>query len=112
MLFNSVDASPHTYRALLEARGSNPIVRQMWDAGLADFAGVIAAMIDTERSAGRASHGPDSDAVAAVLLDLNDHGLERHALGSGPPRDEHIHALGCSGSAPSTATPYDKGRTR
>ncbi len=93
LLFDTVDSSPHTYRALLEARGSNPDVRQMWDAGLADFAAVIAGMIETERAAGRAVEEPDAHAVAAVLLDLNNHALERHALGSGPPREQHIEAL-------------------
>ena len=117
MLFDSVDTSPHTYRALLEARSSNPDVRQMWDAGLADFAGVIASMIDTERSAGRAPDGPDAGAVAAVLLDLNNHGLERHALGSGPPRDQHIDALACVwlrtiyGTASDEPDRADKGST-
>jgi AcrR family transcriptional regulator len=93
MLFESVDTSPHTYRALLEARASSATVRQMWDAGRADFAGVIAGMIDTERAAGRASEGADAASVAAVLLDLNDHALERYSLGSGPPREQHIDAL-------------------
>jgi len=93
MLFDSVDASPHTYRALLEARASSVAVRQMWDAGRADFAGVIAGMIETERAAGRASEGPDAGSLAAVLLDLNDHALERHSLGSGSARTQHIEAL-------------------
>ncbi|WP_183095697.1 TetR/AcrR family transcriptional regulator [Nocardioides stalactiti] len=95
LLFDSVDSSPHTYRALLDARGSSPEVRRTWDAGLADFGGVIAGMIETERAAGRAAAGPDAHALAAVLLDLNNHGLERHAVGSGPPREQHIEALAC-----------------
>lgn len=93
LLFDSVDASPHTYRALLEARASSPVVRQMWDAGRADFASVIAGMIETERAAGRAADGPSPAALASVLLDLNDHAVERHSLGSGPPREEHIAAI-------------------
>lgn len=92
-LFDSVDSSPHTYRALLEARASSPAVRQMWDAGRADFASVIAGMIATERAAGRASAGPAPEALASVLLDLNDHAVERHSLGSGPPREQHIETL-------------------
>lgn len=92
-LFDSVDSSPHTYRALLEARASSPGVREMWDAGRAEFADVIAGMISTERAAGRAGEGPDAGALAAVLLDLNDHALERHSLGTGPERSEHIEAL-------------------
>ncbi len=93
MLFDSVDRSAHTYRALLEARAASPAVREMWDAGRAEFAGVISAMIGTERAAGRATPGPTEDALAAVLLDLNDHALERHALGAGPAREDHIDTL-------------------
>lgn len=93
MLFDSVDRSPHTYRALLDARAASPVVRQMWDEGRAAFAGVIAGMIGTERAAGRASAGPDEGALATVLLDLNDHALERHCLGAGPPRQDHIETL-------------------
>ncbi len=93
LLFDSVDSSPHTYRALLEARASSPTVRQMWDDGRADFAGAIGTMIGTERAAGRGADGPDAAALASVLLDLNDHALERHSLGSGPPREKHIDAL-------------------
>ncbi len=92
-LFDAVDRSPHTYRALLEARAANPAVRQMWDAGRADFASVIAGMITSERAAGRADDGAGAEALAAVLLDLNDHALERHSVGSGPSRDEHIATL-------------------
>lgn len=92
-LFDSVDSSPHTYRALLEARASSPAVREMWDAGRADFASVIGGMIAREREAGRATDGPGAGVLAAVLLDLNDHAVERHSLGSGPPRAEHIETL-------------------
>jgi AcrR family transcriptional regulator len=93
MLFDSVDRSAHTYRALLEARAASPAVRDMWEAGRADFAGVIAGMIGTERVAGHAAVGPDEDALAKVLLDLNDHALERHSLGRGPGREQPIDAL-------------------
>jgi AcrR family transcriptional regulator len=93
MLFDSVDRSAHTYRALLEARAASPAVREMWTAGRAEFANVIAGMIGTERAAGRAIGGPGEDALAQVLLDLNDHALEQHSLGTGPPRQEHIEAL-------------------
>lgn len=93
LLFDSVDRSPHTYRAVLEARASSPVVREMWEAGRADFAGVIAGMIATERAAGHAPDGPDAEVLGSVLLDLNDHAVERHALGSGPPRAQHIDTL-------------------
>jgi AcrR family transcriptional regulator len=93
MLFDSVDRSAHTYRALLEARSASAAVREMWDAGRAEFAGVIADMIRTERTAGRAAPGPAEHALATVLLDLNDHALERHAVGGVPSRQDHIDAL-------------------
>ncbi|MFF4241352.1 TetR/AcrR family transcriptional regulator [Actinomadura geliboluensis] len=92
-LFDSVDASPHTYRALLAARAANPQVREGWDAGRAEFAGMVAEMIERERAAGHATDGPDAAGLAAVLLDLNDHALERHALSGEPPREQHVDAL-------------------
>lgn len=92
-LFDSVDRTPHTYRALLEARAGNPAVQELWDAGRAEFASMVAEMIERERAAGRAVDGPDAAALAAVLLDLNDHSVERHARGTGPGREQHIDAL-------------------
>lgn len=92
-LFDSVDASPHTYRALLEARASNAGVREGWDLGRAEFASMVAEMIERERAAGHATDGPDAAGLAAVLLDLNDHALERHALGGTPSREQHLDAL-------------------
>ncbi|KRB79567.1 hypothetical protein ASE01_22805 [Nocardioides sp. Root190] len=95
-LFDSVDRTPHTYRALLEARASSPSVQDLWDAGRAEFASMVAEMITRERAAGRASDGPgvpDAATLAAVLLDLNDHSVERHARGTGPGREQHIDAL-------------------
>lgn len=92
-LFDAVDRTPHTYRALLEARATNPGVRETWDVGRAEFAGMVAEMIDRERAAGHATEGPDAAGLAAVLLDLNDHALERHALGGGPERAQHIDAI-------------------
>ncbi|HJQ05794.1 MAG TPA: TetR/AcrR family transcriptional regulator [Nocardioides sp.] len=92
-LFASVDRTPHTYRALLEARATSPAVRELWDAGRAEFAGMVAEMIERERAVGHAQAGVDAGALAAVLLDLNDHAVERHALGVGPEREAHIDAI-------------------
>lgn len=92
-LFDSVDRTPHTYRALLEARAASETVRELWDAGRADFASMVAEMIERERAAGHAIDGPDPAALAAVLLDLNDHSVERHVRGTGPGREQHIDAL-------------------
>ncbi|TWH04946.1 TetR family transcriptional regulator [Nocardioides sp. J9] len=92
-LFDSVDRTPHTYRALLEARATSPTVRELWEEGRAEFAGMVAETIERERTLGRARPGPDAGALAAVLLDVNDQAVERHALGVGPPRAQHIDAL-------------------
>lgn len=93
LLFDSVDASPHRYRALLAARAASAGVREMWQQGRGAFAEIIAGMIRSERAAGRARDGAAAGALASVLLDLNDHALERHSLGTGPERDQHIETL-------------------
>jgi AcrR family transcriptional regulator len=92
-LFDAVDQQPHAFRALLEARATSPTVREVWEEGRAEFARMVAGMITSERRAGRADPGAQAKALATVLLDLNDHALERHALGAGPPRARHIEAL-------------------
>lgn len=92
-LFDSVDRTPHTYRALLEARGTSPAVRELWEAGRAEFAEMTAEMIERERAVGHAQAGVDAQALATVLLDLNDHAVERHAMGAGPDREAHIDAI-------------------
>lgn len=92
-LFDSVDHQPYAYRALLEARASSATIREDWARGLAGFSEEIAAMITSERATGAAIPGVDADALAAVLLDLNDRAVERYALGGGPERAHHIDAL-------------------
>jgi AcrR family transcriptional regulator len=92
-LFDSVDHQPYAYRALLEARASSATIREDWARGLAGFSEEIAGMIIAERSAGTAIAGVEADALAAVLLDLNDRAVERYALGGGPEREQHIDAL-------------------
>jgi TetR/AcrR family transcriptional regulator, ethionamide resistance regulator len=92
-LFDSFDRTPHTFRALLEARASSPVVQELWDAGRAEFASMVAEMIERERTTGHAVDGPDAAALAAVLLDLNDHSVERHARGAGPGREQHIDSI-------------------
>ncbi|MGN0063963.1 MAG: TetR/AcrR family transcriptional regulator [Nocardioides sp.] len=92
-LFDSVDRAPHTYRALLEASAASERVRELYQEGRAEFAEMVADMIRTERAAGRAIDGPDASALARVLLDVNDHAVERHATGAGPDREDHIDAL-------------------
>lgn len=92
-LFDLVDQRPHAYRVLLEARATSPALRQTWEEGRLGFAHQIAAMITSERASGKALAGADAEALASVLLDLNDRAIERYALGDGPPRPAHIDAL-------------------
>lgn len=83
----------HLYRAMLEARQTNTSVRDLWDADRASFIAPVAAMINAERSGGRAPEGPDAAATAIVLLELNDHALEKIALGDGLAIDLRVEVL-------------------
>ncbi|QIK76084.1 TetR/AcrR family transcriptional regulator [Nocardioides piscis] len=92
-LFDAVDRTHHTYRALLQARATSAQVRDIWEAGRAEFASMVAEMITRERAVGNAPAGPEAGPLASVLLDLNDHALERHALDVGPEREQRIDVL-------------------
>lgn len=83
----------HLYRAMLNARQTNAGVRELWDADRASFVAPVADMITAERAAGRAPAGPDAAALATVLLELNDHALEKLALGDVLPVEDRIEAL-------------------
>lgn len=89
-LFDATERHLHLYRAVLEARATNPSIREMWESDRQSFEGVVADMIRAERAAGRAPDGVDADALASVLLDLNDRNMERRAIGPCPDRETHI----------------------
>lgn len=89
-LFDATERHLHLYRAVLEARATNPSIRQMWESDRASFEGVVADMIRSERAAGRAPEGADAEVLASVLLDLNDRNMERRVQGTAPERDLHI----------------------
>jgi len=82
----------HLYAAMLASR-HKPEVRAGFDAGRESFIAPVAAMIDAERAAGNAPPGPSSTALATVLLELNDHAVERLARGDALPVEERIDAL-------------------
>jgi hypothetical protein len=65
----------------------------MWESDRQSFVPHVAAMIEAERTAGRAPAGPDATALATVLLELNDRALERLALGGPLGREEHVGAV-------------------
>lgn len=81
------------YGAMLDARQTNPAVRELFDEGRASFVEPLAAMIDAERAAGNAPDGPSSVALATLLLELNDHAVERLARGDSLPVADRIDGL-------------------
>ena len=60
-LFDTWERHRHLFRAMLEARGHSPAVREIWDEARESFVESVAAMIRTERAAGTAPDGIDAD---------------------------------------------------
>lgn len=87
-LFDTVERHHHLFRAMLEARGSHPTVRDIWDNARESFVESLAAMIRADRSAGLAPEGLDAEVLASVLLEFNDRLLERLTLGGPLSRDQ------------------------
>ena len=79
----------HVFRAMLDARGASPAVREIWDNARESFIDSIAEMIRGERLVGRARVGADPVVLASLLLDLNDRLLERLTRG-GPLAPEQL----------------------
>jgi TetR/AcrR family transcriptional regulator, ethionamide resistance regulator len=92
-LFDAWEHHQHLFRAMLDARATSATVREMWDADRQSFVPPVAAMIESERAAGRAPDGPDASALATVLLELNDRALERLALGGPLTREQQVEAV-------------------
>lgn len=92
-LFAAWDRHEHLFRAMLEARATNAVVREMWESDRQSFVAPVAAMIEAERSAGRAPEGPDATSLATVLLELNDRALERLALGGPLTREQLVESV-------------------
>ncbi|MEU4312959.1 TetR/AcrR family transcriptional regulator [Nocardia sp. NPDC024068] len=87
------DRHRHLYRAVLAARSASPGIRDMWESDRQAFIPSIAAMIDTERAAGRAPAGGDATALADVLLLLNERLLERLTYGVELDRESYIESV-------------------
>jgi TetR/AcrR family transcriptional regulator, ethionamide resistance regulator len=71
----------HVFRAMLDARGSSPVVREIWDSARESFVASVAGMIRADRAAGRAREGVDATVLATLLLEFNDRLLERLSRG-------------------------------
>lgn len=89
-LFAAWDRHQHVYRAMLDARATSVAVRELWESDRESFVPAVASMISAERAAGRAPAGPDAEALASTLLELNDRMLERLARGTSLPREQHV----------------------
>jgi TetR/AcrR family transcriptional regulator, ethionamide resistance regulator len=87
-LLDTVDQHRYLLQAMLEARATNPAIREVWDDARESFVAAIAAVIDSERDHGRAPQGASATVVASVLLEFNDRLLERYTLGGRLTRAE------------------------
>lgn len=85
-LFDSIERYRHVFSAMLEARGSSPTVRQIWDDARDAFKPSVAELIRAERVVDT----PDPEVLASVLLEFNDRMLERLLLGGTLTRDQLI----------------------
>lgn len=86
-VFDGWTQRPHVYRAMLEARATSPAARERWEAHVASFVEVVAAVIDAERVARQETGGPPAVAIATALLDVNDRTLERFVRAGEDPGD-------------------------
>jgi TetR/AcrR family transcriptional regulator, ethionamide resistance regulator len=89
-LFETWERHRYLFQAMLEARASSSAVRELWDSDRESFVPAIAAMITSERTAGRAPDGPDAKVLATLLLEFNDRLLERLTYGGTLTREELI----------------------
>lgn len=71
----------HVFRAMLDARGASPVIREIWDNARESFVASVADMIRVDRTAGRARDGVDATVLATLLLEFNDRLLERLSRG-------------------------------
>jgi len=92
-LVETWERNQHLYRAMLDARHTSPEIRAMWDIGRESFIDPVVAMIEAERETGTAPPGPDSVALAVLLLELNDRAIESIARGHELPVADRIEAL-------------------
>jgi AcrR family transcriptional regulator len=99
------------YRAMLDARHTNPAVLEVWNRGREAFIGPLSELIDVEREAGNAPAGPHSRALATLLLELNDRSIEALAGNDSLELEDRIDALttiwtrAIYGTEPETCSP-------
>lgn len=89
-LLDTVDQHRYLLQAMLEARATSAAVRDVWDDARESFVPAVAAVIVSERDAGRAPHGAPAAVVASMLLEFNDRLLERYTIGGRLSRAELV----------------------
>ncbi|BBX16211.1 TetR family transcriptional regulator [Mycolicibacterium duvalii] len=87
-LLDTVDEHRYLLQAMLEARATSAAVRTLWDDARESFVPSVAAMINGERSGGRAPAGTAPDVLASLLLEFNDRLMERYTVGGRLSRDD------------------------
>lgn len=87
-LLDTGDQHRYLFAAMLEARAGSSAIREIWDNARESFVPSVAAMIDSERAAGRAPDGVAAEVLAGLLLEFNDRLLERITLGGPRSRGE------------------------
>jgi AcrR family transcriptional regulator len=62
---------------MLDARGTDPAVRELWEAWIERFVAALTATLEQQRTSGRAAAGPATRELLSVLLGANERTFER-----------------------------------
>jgi AcrR family transcriptional regulator len=89
------DRHEHLLVAMLDASGSDPGARELWEAWMERWIAMTAERIEVERARGRAPDGPPARALAGVLLRMNERACYAASRGGASARetDEMVQAL-------------------
>ncbi|GAA2862438.1 TetR/AcrR family transcriptional regulator [Pseudonocardia halophobica] len=81
--------------AMLDARGTDPAVRELWDAWIDRFVAPVAVLVEGHRQAGMAPAGVAAADLVAVLLAANERTFERLSRSGASPTliDDALEAL-------------------
>jgi AcrR family transcriptional regulator len=79
-------AHRHLMLGMLDARDTDPAVRELWESWIELFVGPLAAIVEAERAQGRAPAGTEAALIVRLLLGMNERALERNVRADA---DEH-----------------------
>ncbi|WP_405177041.1 TetR/AcrR family transcriptional regulator [Nocardia sp. NBC_01377] len=92
-VFAAWEGHRRLFRAMVTARQRNQSVADLWNTTRASFVEPIAAVIETERANGNAPDGPDSVALATILVELNERAFEQFSADGPPTVEQRVEAL-------------------